>query len=233
MTLKLVVGNRLYSSWSLRAGILLRGFGIAHEEEVIAMYKPDTRERMLAFGPTGKVPILIDGDITVWDSLAIVEYVAETHPDLAIWPKDRAARAHARSASAEMHSGFTGIRSTCPMNLTKRFARKDRGEACAQDVVRIEALWREARHRFGGDGPYLYGAFSAADAMYAPVVTRLDTYSIEVADDTRAYMDTILNSPGFLSWKADAEREPWALPHYEEGETAIEVLYVPDEARAG
>jgi len=226
----LVIGNKLYSSWSLRAWIALSAFDIAFEETVIAMYRPDTRERMLSYGPTGKVPVLIDGDVTVWESLAIMEYLAERFPDKAIWPADRAARAHARCAASEMHAGFTGLRSTCPMNLTKRFAPKDRGEECAADVARLEQLWSEARTRFGSGGAFLYGAFSAADAMFAPVVSRLDTYQIAVNADTRRYMDAVLNHPAFLAWKESALQEPWTLPHYEEGETAVETFHHPERS---
>ena len=230
-TIHLAIGNKLYSSWSLRAWMLLKAFDIPFEETVIAMYKPDTKERMLAFGPTGKVPAIRDGDMVVWESLAIMEHIAERFAERGIWPSDPVARAHARSACSEMHAGFTGIRSACPMNLTKRFVPRDRGDAVRADVARLEALWGEARSRFGGDGPFLYGRFSAADAMYAPVVTRLDTYQIDVSPQTRAYMEAVLSHPAFVAWKADAFREPWALPHYEEGETVAEILYVPDEAR--
>ena len=230
--MQLIVGNRLYSSWSLRAGILLRAFDVPFDETVIAMYKDNSKSEMLRYSPTGKVPVLVDGDITVWESLAICEYIADAFPNKNIWPKDKAARAHARAASSEMHSSFMGLRSTCPMNLTKTFVPKDRGEACAADIVRLQALWAEARARFGADGPFLYGEFSAVDAMFAPVVTRLDTYQIAVNSETRAYMDAVLNHPAFLSWKADAFKEVWALPHYEEGETVQDVRYVPDELRA-
>jgi glutathione S-transferase len=223
----LALGNKLYSSWSLRAWLLLAAFDIAFEETVIAMYMPDTKEKMLAFGPTGKVPVLTDGDITVWESLAIVDYIAEKFPERAIWPRNAAARAHARSAASEMHAGFTGIRGVCPMNLTKRFAPKDRGEACAADVARLQELWADARRRFGEGGAFLYGEFCAADAMFAPVVTRLDTYQIPVSVETRAYMDAVLNHAAFLAWKQSAMQEPWTLPHYEEGETVVEIFHRP------
>lgn len=228
----LAVGNKLYSSWSLRAGMLLRAFDIPHEESVIAMYKDDTKANMLVHGPTGKVPAIRDGDINVWESLAIVEYIADSFPHKAIWPRNKAARAHARAASSEMHAGFMGLRSACPMNLTARFQPKDRGKQVESDLVRLETLWREARSGYGAGGDFLYGAFCAADAMYAPVATRLDTYQIEVSSDTRRYMDAILNHPAFLSWKAEAFREPWFLPHYEEGETLAERYYLPEEGRA-
>ncbi|MEN0087952.1 MAG: glutathione S-transferase family protein [Pseudomonadota bacterium] len=231
----IALGNRLYSSWSLRPWLVLEAFGIEREETVIAMYKPDTKARMLGFGPTGKVPVIRDGELVVWDSLAIIEYLADRFPDHAIWPEDPNARAHARCASAEMHSGFMALRGACPMNLTKRFEPKDRGEGVDADVARIEALWAEARATHGepsGDGPFLYGAFSGADAMFAPVVARLDGYNIPVSVEARTYMDSVLSHPAFVRWRELAEQEPWALPHYEEGETTAEVLYVPDEAQA-
>lgn len=231
INMHLALGNKLYSSWSLRAYILLKAFDITFEETVIAMYKDDTKERMLTFGPTGKVPVLTDGDVVVWESLAILEYVAETFPDKAIWPEDPAARAHARSAASEMHAGFMALRGACPMNLTAQFEPKDRGEEITKDVQRLEVLWGEARSRFGEGGPFLYGAFSAVDAMFAPVVTRLDTYQIEVSPDMRAYMDAVLAHPAFLAWKEDAFSEPWFLPHYEEDERVATRLVLPDEAR--
>lgn len=213
---------------------MLEAFGLEREETMIAMYKPDTKARMLSFGPTGKVPVIREGELVVWDSLAIIEFLADRFPEHAIWPSDRDARAHARCASAEMHSGFTALRGACPMNLTKRFEAKDRGEGVDADVARIEALWAEARNTYGkpsGAGPFLYGAFTGADAMFAPVVARLAGYSIEVSAEARAYMDAVLDHPALVRWRELAFQEPWALPHYEEGETAAEVFYVPDEAR--
>ena len=223
----LTIANKLYSSWSLRPWLVMTAFGIPFEETVIPMYQPDSKARMRAASPSGKMPCLVDGDVTVWESLAIIEYLAEKFPEKAIWPTDPKARAHARAAASEMHAGFQALRSACPMNLGKRFARKDRGSAVAADVARVTALWREARQSFGGEGPFLYGAFSAADAMFAPVVTRLDTYQVEVEPDTRAYMDAVLSHPAFVAWREAALQEPWLLPHYEEGETPVEVYHRP------
>ena len=224
----LVIANKLYSSWSLRPWILMRALGIPFDEEVIAMYRPDTKARMLARGPTGKCPVLIDGDVTVWESLAIIEYLAERFPDRGVWPPDPKARAHARAASNEMHAGFQPLRQKCPMNLRARFAFKDRGPEVAEAQARVEALWREARGRFGtgAGGPFLYGAFSAADAMFAPVVTRLDTYQLPVAADTRRYMDAVLAHPAFVAWRTEALAEPaaWTVPHYEDGERPVEIF---------
>ena len=224
----LVIANKLYSSWSLRPWMLMRALDIAFEEEVIAMYQADTKARMLARGPAGKCPVLIDGDVTVWESLAIVEYLAEKFPGKGIWPAERKARAHARAASNEMHAGFQPLRQNCPMNLSKRFAFKDRGPEFRESVARVEALWRCSRQRFGAKagGPFLYGAFSAADAMFAPVVTRLDTYQVPVAADTREYMGAILAHPAFIAWRAQALAEPWLIAHYEAGETAVDVFKV-------
>jgi len=227
----LAVGNKLYSSWSLRAGILLSAFDIPFEETVIAMYKDDTKTRMLEHGPTGKVPAINDGEISVWESLAIMEYIAETYPDMNIWPSDKAARAHARAACSEMHAGFMGLRSSCPMNLTAQFKPKDRGEEVIADIARLEELWGEARSQYGAGGDFLYGEFSAADAMFAPVVTRLDTYQLPVSRETRFYMDIVLSCDAFLAWKEDAFKEPWFLPHYEEGEEVETRLYLPEEGQ--
>lgn len=229
--MKIAVGNKLYSSWSLRAGMLLRAFDIPFEETVIAMYKEDTTAKMYSFGPTGKVPVIQDGDITVWESLAIMEYIADKFPDKNIWPQDLAARTHARAASSEMHASFMGIRSSCPMNLTANFKPKDRGEAVTFDLARLDELWHEARSRFGAGGDFLYGEFCAADAMFMPVVTRIDTYQLDVNDSMKPYIKAMLNHPAFLSWKKEAFEEPWFLPHYEEGETVDTRFYMPDEGQ--
>lgn len=217
----LVIANKLYSSWSLRPWLLLRQLGIPFDEIFVQLGQPDTRSRILAHSPAGRVPVLIDGDVTVWESIAIMDYVAESWPDTPAWPSDRAARALARSVSAEMHAGFSALRSACPMNLGKRFAAKDRGEAVARDVARIEESWRDARTRFGQGGPFMFGRFGAADAMYAPVVTRFDTYSIPVASDTRAYMDAVLSLPAFAEWRRAALLEPWTYKEDEVDEEAL------------
>ncbi len=224
----LVVANKLYSSWSLRPWMLMRALAIPFTEETIPLRQPDSKARMLAKGPTGKCPVMIDGDVSVWESLAIIEYVAEKFPDKGVWPSDPKARAHARSASNEMHAGFQPLRQKCPMNLRARFASKDRGPEVVESLARVEALWRDARARFGekASEPFLYGAFGAADAMFAPVVIRLDAYQLPVAADTRAYMDVVLAHPAFLAWRSDALGEPteWNLPEYEDGETPVEVF---------
>lgn len=211
----LIIANKIYSSWSLRPWLLLTELGIPFDEEVIPLDQPDTRDRILARSPGGRVPILLDGDVTVWESLAIVEYLAESFPGKPVWPADRAARVLARSISAEMHAGFAALRSACPMNLGKRFAGRDRGPEVARDVSRVEEIWRDARHRYGQAGPFLFGAFGAADAMYAPVVTRLDTYGVAVEPETRAYMDAVLGTAGLRLWREAALRETWTVAHDE------------------
>lgn len=221
----LVIGNKCYSSWSLRPWLVMRQLGIPFDEVLIPLHEPDTKARILAYSPAGKVPVLKDGSLTVWESLAIVEYLAEARPDLAVWPRDKGARAMARSIAAEMHAGFQALRSACPMNLGKRFAARERGEAVARDAAHIAALWRAARRCFGerSDGPFLFGAFSAADAMYAPVVTRFDTYGVAVDADLRAYMDAVLATAAFQAWRDAALAEPWVLAHDEVDETPVAV----------
>ena len=234
----LYIANKLYSSWSLRPWILMTALDIPFQERVIPMYFPDSRARMLDVSPTGKMPCLVvpearagDGDAKVWESLAIMEYLHEKYPDKNVWPKDDAARAHARAISSEMHAGFQALRNACPMNLGKRFATRDQGSDVADNVRRLEGLWSETRVRFGeksaSPGPFLYGAFSAADAMYAPVVTRLDTYQVRVAPASRRYMDDVLAHPACVQWRTEALAEPWTIPHYEEGWTAVEVFHKP------
>ena len=220
----LVVANKCYSSWSLRPWLLLKHLGIAFDEILIPLGQPDTSARIREHSPAGRVPILKDGDVTVWDSLAIMEYAAERWPDAGVWPGERAARALARSISAEMHSGFQALRNGCPMNLGKRFGPKHRGEGVSRDIARIDALWQDARVRFGQRGPFLFGAFSAADAMYAPVVTRLDTYSAEVSPASRAYMEAVLGLPAFGEWRAAALAEPWFYKEDEVDEEPVAIF---------
>jgi glutathione S-transferase len=216
--LTLVIGNKAYSSWSLRPWLLLQVFGIPFEEKLVPLDQPDTKARILAFSGAGKVPVLIDGDVTVWESIAIMDYVAARFPLHPIWPDSIAAKGLALAMSAEMHAGFSALRQACPMNLRKRHPPRDRGEGVAKDVERITTLWREARDRFGTGGPFLFGDFSAADAMYAPVVTRFATYSIEVDPVSRAYMDAILSLPAFRAWQAAGMAETWVLDHDEADE---------------
>jgi len=206
----LVIANKCYSSWSLRPWLLMKQLGVAFDEITIPLDLPDTKEKVLRHSPAGKVPILIDGDVTVWESISIMEYVAEAF-GAPVWSKDREARAMARSVAAEMHAGFMALRSACPMNLGKKYARKDRGEAVARDVARFSEIVRQARERFGDGGPFLFGVFTAADAMYAPLVTRLETYSIALDGQARSYVDAILSLPAFQEWRSAALKETWIV----------------------
>ena len=222
--LRLVIANKLYSSWSLRPWMVLRAFGIPFEETVIPLKRLETKEAIATYSPSGKVPVLIDGDLAIWESLAIIEYLAENKVDKQIWPRSREARAHARAISNEMHGGFLALRQACPMNLGKRFKTPALSDDTVANVRRIEQIWAGTRARFGKSGSFLFGNFTAADAMYAPVVTRLDTYQIPVASGTRAYMDAILSHPSFLQWKKEALAEPWTIDDCETGHIAIETF---------
>ena len=204
----------------------MRALGIPFTERLIQLEREDFKTQLASIYDGSTVPVLVDGDTVIWESLAIIEYLAERFPDLNVWPDERDARAMARAISAEMHAGFSALRSACPMNLGKRYACRDRGRGCAEDVSRICALWRKARDAFGGRSghPYLFGRFCAADAMYAPVVTRLDTYSIDVPADVRAYMDAILGSEAFSEWRASALLEPWVFDEDEVDEAPIDDL---------
>ncbi len=227
----LIIANKLYSSWSMRPWLVMRAIGLDFDETVIPLRQPDTAERIAKYSPSGKVPVLIDGNVKVWESLAIISYLADKFPDKPIWPDGMVARAHAKSISMEMHGGFQALRQTCPMNLGKRFAAPPMTDDLKANIARIEQIWRETREAFGAGGPYLYGArFSAADAMYAPVATRLDSYSIAVAADTRAYIDAIYANPHFSEWRQAAFQELWTITAYEEGLTMIEDIKSSNEA---
>jgi glutathione S-transferase len=221
---RLIIGNKLYSSWSLRAWLLMKALDLPFEETVVPLYQPDTRGKLLQHSPAAKVPILIDGVVTVWESIAIIECLAEKYPEKGIWPRDARARSHARAISAEMHAGFAALRQACPMNLGKRFAPRDRGDAVRQDVARVSEIFRSTRSQFGTQGAFLYGDFSGADAMYAPIVTRLETYSIEVDAVSRRYMDAVLRHTAFRAWREAALAEPWVLAGAEVNEPTIELF---------
>src|SRR5450759_2640218 len=189
MALNLVIGNKNYSSWSMRPWLALKANNIAFEEIFIPLYTGDAdKERILNFTHSGKVPALIDGDVTIWDSLSIIEYVAERFPQARLWPEDRARRAHARSISAEMHSGFAALRNECGMNLHRPVGAIALSPAARADIARVQQIWIECRQRFGKSGPLLFGAFGGADAMFAPVVHRFRTYAIDVVPAVRDYM---------------------------------------------
>jgi glutathione S-transferase len=182
---------------------------------VIPLYEPGSRERVLAVSPTGKVPALVDGDIHVWESLAILDYLAEKFPAEGLWPSDLGARAHARAIAAEMHAGFAALRRLCPMNMWRAVRPRELTPEAAADVRRIEALWTDCRMRYGRDGPFLFGHFGAADAMYAPIVSRLHTYAVPVGPAARAYMEAVMALQAFAEWRAGALLESWVMPRNE------------------
>ena len=213
--LQLVIGNKNYSSWSLRPWMALTMAGIPFRETVIPLDTPETARLIAEHSRAGRVPVLHHGRQTVWESLAIMEYLAELFPEKHLWPRAVSARAIARAVANEMHAGFGALRSACPMNLRRAQKPIAMSAEVLRDVARIEQIWRDCRTRFGKGGRFLFGRFSIADAMYAPVVTRFDTYAVQVAGDTRAYMDTIMNTAAFLAWREAALKETWIL-HAEE-----------------
>jgi glutathione S-transferase len=216
MALLLAIGNKNYSSWSLRPWIAMKVAGIPFAERLVPLNAADFKERIADVSATGKVPALADGDTHVWESLAILEYLGEKYPQARLWPSDQRARAHARSIATEMHAGFAALRRHFPMNVRRPIKpREPIPPEAITDIRRIEALWTDCRTRFGGGGPFLFGAFGTADAMYAPVVSRFETYAIAVGPDARAYMDAVLSLPAWAEWRAAAEKEPWVLPHDE------------------
>jgi glutathione S-transferase len=219
MTLKLIIGNKNYSSWSLRPWIAMKVAGIAFDEQVIPLYEPGSREEVLKYSPAGKVPVLVDGDMAVWESLAILEYLAEKFPKTGLWPSDMRARGHARVVSNEMHGGFQALRKACAMNMWLPPKHRPQADDVMENVWRIDALWRDCRARFGQNsknpGEFLFGAFGAADAMYAPVVSRLHSYGLPVSTQARAYMDAVIALPAWREWHDAALREPWVMQHNE------------------
>jgi glutathione S-transferase len=205
------LGNRNYSSWSLRPWLALKQTGAAFDEEVIPLSEPTTRSTVLRFSPSGRVPALKHNELTVWDSLAICEYLAETFPQAKLWPEDKAARAVARAVSAEMHSGFAALRDHLPMNMRSSFPNRGVTPEVQADINRITAIWRDCRKRFGADGPFLFGGFTIADAMYAPVVSRFRTYKVELEEEAQAYTDAVWALPALQEWLTAAKNEPMII----------------------
>ena len=215
MALTLIIGNKNYSSWSFRPWIAMKVAGIAFNEVVISLNAAEFKPRLLQVSGTGKVPTLLDDGVRVWESLAILEYLAEKFPAARLWPADPVARAHARTIAAEMHAGFVPLRRACPMNMWRPVKRLELDEETRGNVRRIEAMWSDCRARFGSGGPFLFGAFGAADAMYAPVVSRLHTYDVGVGAPARAYVAAVMALPAWAEWHAAAVKEPWVLPQDE------------------
>lgn len=213
--LKLVIGNKNYSSWSFRPWIAMKVAGIPFDEEVISLYVEGSREKILQHSPGGKVPVLIDGDTHVWESLAILEYLAEKFPSAGFWPADGQARAHARAISTEMHAGFVPLREECGMSFWRPPAKRTLSAAAQANVARVQEIWTGARTKYGARGPFLFGKFSAADAMYAPVVQRFVAYEIDVTAPVKGYMQAITALPAWAEWRRAALRETWVIPKFE------------------
>lgn len=222
MTIKLIIGNKAYSSWSLRGWLAAKQSGLHFDEMTVPLYDEtwDERKREEDLAPSsGKVPILWDGDAVVWDSLAIIEYLADKVGRDRYWPKDEVARGMARSMAAEMHCSYMSLRRECPMNIRKTFTGVTVSEETRTDAIRILQTWAEARSRFGREGPYLFGTFSAADIMFAPVVTRFVTYGFTLPGFAEAYVETMMAHPWMEEWRAAAAEEPWTIKRIEDAVT--------------
>ena len=215
MSYTLLIGNKNYSSWSLRPWLLLHAFGVPFTEQRYVFDTPEFAAEIQSrkLSPNGKVPVLLDGEIVVWDSLAMSEYLAERHA--AMWPVDATARAHARCACAEMHSGFQAMRNSMPMNVRRSYPIALPGEDVQKDIDRLQALWTEARSKFGGGGPFLYGKFSVADAYFAPVVFRFNTYGVAMTPMVADYVKAMLAHPSMQRWIADSAAEKEVVDHEE------------------
>lgn len=208
----LYIGNKNYSSWSLRGWLMAKAAGITFEEVLIRLRQPNTKAEVLRHSPSGRVPALVHGDVSIWESLAIGEYLAELFPDAQLWPQDRAARAVARAVSTEMHAGFSALRTHFPMNMRSSFPNRASTPEVQADIDRINAIWHDCRTRFGKDGAFLFGStFGNADAMYAPVVSRFRTYKVELDPGAQAYCDAVWAYPPMQEWAAAAKNEPWVF----------------------
>ena len=215
----LVIGNKNYSSWSLRGWLIVKAAGIDFEEVVIPLDRPETQTAIRKHSPSGRVPVLIDKGLQVWESLAIGEYLNELKPEALLWPDAAAARAHARSVSSEMHAGFVELRNNMPMNIRSSFPGKGLTPAVRAEIERITGMWRDCRKKFAGasakDEGFLFGSFGIADAMFAPVVTRLRTYGVSLESDAEAYVTAVLAHPAMKLWIDAAKNEPWLIESYE------------------
>ena len=216
----LIIGNKNYSSWSLRGWLMAKAAGVSFDEIVIPLDRPETQTAIRKHSPSGRVPVLIDKGLQVWESLAIGEYLNELKPEALLWPDAVAARAHARSISSEMHAGFAELRNNMPMNIRSSFPGKGMTPGVRADIERITGLWRDTRKKFAGaaaakDDGFLFGTFGNADAMYAPVVTRLRTYGVKLESDSEAYCAAVMAHPAMKEWVDAAKNEPWLIEAYE------------------
>jgi len=214
--LTIYLGNKNYSSWSLRPWLALKRTTVAFDEVVIPILEPGSRETIFKFSPSGRVPALHHAGNIVWESLAICEYLAESFPTFDLWPKDPAARTVARAVSTEMHGGFPALRQQLPMNIRSSFPGREITAEAQADINRVMSIWRDCRTRFGeGSGDFLFGQFTIADAMYAPVVTRFRTYRVELEREAEAYCETIMSMPAMQEWVTAARNEPMIIERYE------------------
>jgi glutathione S-transferase len=215
--MKLVIGNKNYSSWSLRPWIAMKQTGLDFEEVMIQLQGPDSKAEMLRYAPTGLVPVLIDGDATLFETIAILEHLNDRFPDAGLWPKEIAVRAHARSIAAEMHGGFAALRRDCPMNIRRPVKKHIVSPEAAKHAGRIDALWSDARARYGKGGPFLFGHFTNADAMYAPVINRFHVYDLPRSKTSQAYMDAMMALPAWQEWDKASRAESWVIESSEVG----------------
>lgn len=214
--MKIVIGNKNYSSWSMRPWLALQHAGAQFEEILVPLDAADTAANIAKHSRAGRLPILLDGDLTIWDSLAICEYLAEKFPAAKLWPEDAKARATARSICAEMHSGFVALRTDCTMKIRARYPARPLRDEVKADLARLSEIWSQTRERFGQGGPYLFGGFSNADAFFGPVAARVKTYALPVEGVAAAYVDALWASPPVRAWVAGAERETLIVPRYEQ-----------------
>lgn len=214
-TNKLIIGNMNYSSWSFRPWIAMRQFGLGFEEQVVPLFSEGYKEELLNHSPAGQVPIFIHDNKTVWGSVAILEFLAELHPDKNLWSTDIALRGHARSIIGEMHSGFGALRGAIPMNVRRTPSPIDYSEDVAEDIARVDNIWSDCRNRYHEIGPFLFGDFTIADAMYAPVVSRFHVYQLPVSDTSAAYMETMMAQESWQEWYQLAAKEPWTIERLE------------------
>ncbi len=211
----LIIGNKNYSSWSLRPWLAMKVAGIEFDEKMILLFDDDWKANIAAVSPSGKVPVLKHGDLTIVETLAILEYLAERHPEKGLWPTDQKARAMARSISCEMHAGFGNLRNNMPMNIRRLTPGEGMGEGVAGDIARISEIWNECRSKYGAGGDFLFGSFTNADAMFAPVVSRLTNFAVELDDVSAAYRDAVQALPAMCEWSDAGRAEPWTVPEDE------------------
>jgi len=214
--LTLIIANRNYSSWSLRAWLALAATGADFDEVLVPLGRPETASEILRWSPSGRVPALRDGELTIWDSLAICEYLAERFPDSGLWPDDQGVRATARSVVAEMHSSFMAVRGNMPMNMRASYPGAGRGPGVDDDIARITAVWESCRRDFGSGGDFLFGGFTIADAFFAPIVSRFRTYGVEVGGVAGAYAEAVWGWPAMRDWVTGARTEDLVVDRYEQ-----------------